>query len=426
VRPSALPAALRRDLSGFACLGGARALAALCGFAAVVLLARGLGPYEFGVWSLLLAVHGYALQFGELGLRSVLTAEAGAAPPRARALLPSYLALRTAASILAWLVALAVTALQAPAFLVPVALVFASLLPAALQFDWIPLARGRAFLAAFLFLARPTGFLLLLLPWALLGGDLRQLALLYLLGWTLAAAAALPALRLLPERGVPPARPARILLRRGLPLCVTNLSSQAQYTLDLLVAGAVLGAAAVGEFYLAHAIAMAGLVFANAAGQLALARMSPLARRPAAFGLRLRGELRVVTVTALSLGAAMILVAPWLVPLAFGDAYPRTPLLLVWLLPWFLLQHLTTLLQGTLAAVGRERRVLAGNLAMLAVLVPGLAVAAWIGDLRGFAAARALAELARLLTLHRAVRGPLACADEAPREGRKTVPLPSP
>ncbi len=426
MRPSALSAALRRDLPGLACLGGARAVAALCGFAAVVLLARGLGPYEFGVWSLLLAVHGYALQFGELGLRSVLTAEAGASPSRARALLPSYLTLRTAASTLAWLAGFVFTALHAPVFLVPVALVFASLLPAAVQFDWIALARERAVLASLLFLVRPAGFLVLLLPWSLLGGDLGQLALLYLLGWILAAAFALPALRLLPRGGAPPPRPVRTLLRRGLPLCITNLTSQAQYTLDLLVAGAVLGAAAVGEFYLAHAIAMAGLVFANAAGQLALARMSPLARRPAAFGLRLRGEIRIVAVTALSLGAAMILLAPWLVPFAFGDAYPRTPLLLVWLLPWFLLQHPTTLLQGTLAAVGRERRVLAGNLAMLAVLVPALAVAAWTADLRAFAAARALAELARLLTLHRAVRGPLARAGGAPREGRETVPLPSP
>ena len=420
--PRARLVALWRRLSGLAFLGGARAVAALCGFAAVTLLARRLPPYEFGLWSLMLAIHGYALQGAELGLRSVLTAEAGASPARARALLPAYLRLRTGAALALLAVGATTTALALPALLPAVLLLFASLFPAAVQFDWIPLARERPGLASLLFLVRPIAYLMLLALWWAADSGLPGLAAAYLAAWSLAAAVSLPALRLLPAGGGVP-RTGHGLLRRGLPLCVVSLTSQAQYTLDLLVAGFVLGAAAAGQFYLAHAIAMAGLVFANAAGQLALARMGGLTAAPA-FGARLRGELRVVLGTALALGLAMVLLAPWLVPLAFGPAYGFVPWLLLWLLPWFLLQHLTTVLQGTLAAVGRERRVLAGNLAMLAVLLPALALAAWLGDLRAFAAARTLAELARLLTLHAAVRGRLAGTARPAETGTALQPSP--
>ncbi len=426
MRPPAAVAAFWHRHSGLVFLGGARAVAALSGFLAVSLLTRGLTPYEFGVWSLLLALHAYALQLGELGLRSVMTAEAGAAPARARALLLPCLRIRWSASALALTGAVVGTVILAPAFLLPAVLVFASLFPATVQFDWIALARGRATLASLLFLVRPASFLLLVVLWWWSGGGLASLALAYVAGWTLAALAALPSLALLPPAGDPPAGARRRLLRRGLPLCAVSFTSEAQYTLDLLVAGLVLGAAAVGEFYLAHAIAMAGLVFANAAGQLALARMSALAERPLAFGQRLRSELGIVFVTALSLGLVMVTVAPHVVPYAFGAAYGHAAILLVWLLPWFLLQHLTTVLQSTLAAVGRERRVLTGNLAMLAVLLPALAVAAWIGDLRAFAAARGLAEAARLLTLHRAVKGPLAAAAKPFGDPGKKALLPSP
>jgi len=98
-----------------------------------------------------------------------------------------------------------------------------------------------------------------------------------------------------------------------------------------------------------------------------------------------------------------------------------------WLLPWFLLQHLTTLLQAGLTAAGRERAVLRANLVLLLALAPGLALAALGGSLAGFAAARSAAELARLAALGIALRHAARGSRRRPPGGRfQSSPAPAP
>jgi hypothetical protein len=96
--------------------------------------------------------------------------------------------------------------------------------------------------------------------------------------------------------------------------------------------------------------------------------------------------------------------------------------MLLTLLPWFLLQHPTTLLQGALTAAGRGRCVLRCNLVMVTALAPALALAAASGSLLLFAAARAVGEAARLAALLAALP-PEARAALLPKPCRP-VPLP--
>ncbi len=91
--------------------------------------------------------------------------------------------------------------------------------------------------------------------------------------------------------------------------------------------------------------------------------------------------------------------APWLLPTLFGAEHAAAVPVLLWLLPWFVLQHPTTVVQSALTAAGREAAVLRANLLAVAVLVPALALAAAGGSLEGFALARLAAELARLAAL---------------------------
>ena len=66
----------------------------------------------------------------------------------------------------------------------------------------------------------------------------------------------------------------------GAMLALVTLTNQAQLSADLLVVGWSLGAPQAGDYYLASQILVAGLLFANAAGQIALARLPGLAARP--------------------------------------------------------------------------------------------------------------------------------------------------
>ena len=166
-----------------------------------------------------------------------------------------------------------------------------------------------------------------------------------------------------------------------------------------LVVGARFGPADAAFYHLASAVLVAGLVVANGLGQAALARMAARATLPAAFRAALMADLKLVLGVALTVAVTMLVVAPVLLPLAFGQAYAPAAALLVWLLPWFVLQHATTVLLAAMIAARQTAQLLWTTGWMVATLLPALALAWLIGDLRAFAVARGLAELVRLVVL---------------------------
>ena len=376
-------------------LAGARAGSAALGCLGSVLIARLLAPSALGSWGLALAVQGWALHLGEFGLRSVVTSEAARRPSSLGPLLRRYLRLRLSITI-----AVVIAVVLGADFVVPEArplLVLAALaLPAAaLQLDWIPLVRGQEGRAAALLMVRPAAFLALVV--ALRPAEAVGLAAVWLGAWVIAAAVSWEGLGTM-GRDAAPASGA--LLRRGAPLCVVTCLNQAQLSLDLLVVGAVLGTVVAGDYWLASQIAVAGLVMANAANQLALARIAALPEdevRPA-----VGRELRLLLAAAFALAGALVAAQP-LIPHLFGQAHAGAGRVLLWLLPWLVLQHPTALLQGALAARGRGAAVLGATIAGVITLGLGLAAAVWIATPAAFACARGLAELTRLVVLARAL-----------------------
>lgn len=383
-------------------MGGSRVAAAGLGFIATLMIARSLEPAAMGLWSMALALQGLALQLGEAGLRSVAIAELAREPLLARQLLRRVIGLRLLFStgiVLAGSLAATQLGIGDPWL---TCLLLTSLWPIALQLDWLPMAQGRNRLAAGLLLARPVVFvvLLLLAPWA---GEPHALAGLFLAAWWLAAIASWPCLALAdgrPRAKKAPPRPLS-LLRLALPVACAMLASQLLIGLDILVVGARFGPADAAFYHLASAILVAGLVAANGIGQAALARMGARAATPADFRDALLADLKLVLGIAAIGAIAAIAVAPALLPLAFGPAYAPVADLLVWLLPWFVLQHATTVLQAAMTAARLGDRLLRASGWMVAALVPALALAWLIGDLRAFALARGTAELVRLVVLWR-------------------------
>ncbi|GBD43041.1 hypothetical protein HRbin40_00504 [bacterium HR40] len=384
-------------------LASARAVATGAGFLVALLLARALGPRDYGTWAMLVALQGQALLLADCGLRSVATADCGLDAARLRATLWRYLGLRLAlASVVTGLglpVAWALTSATGPALWL-----FSCLFASALFCDWIALARGRSLEAALPLALRPLSFasglaLLLLVSPAL---SLDAVAFCCAISWWLAALASLPAVRHLPPpRGHPTATPS--LLRRALPLGASSVLAQLLLGLDVLLLGWWLDAAQAGIYQLAAGVLTAALVFANAAGQLVLARAgrlrgeSPTALTGPTF--RLFGLLATGGGLAVGIG----LLAPLLLPLVFGEPFAASVAVLHALLPWFVLQHAGSFLVGLASGLARERAVLAAHLWALAVFALALPVALWSGDLAWVALCRGLAELVRCLQLSFAI-----------------------
>jgi lipopolysaccharide exporter len=404
------PGAASRRL---AVLALARGGAALLGLAGVLVVAHALSAEELGRWSLALAIQGYALHLGEFGLRGVVTTEAARVGRRLPELLARYLRLRLTLSALALGAVLLGCALLRPADLLLVGLVGASILPIALQLDWLALVDDRNALAAALLLARPLAFLALL---GLLPHEPGTAAIAgcFLAAWVLAAIVSWTSLDRPAGSGPGVVPIPAAMLRRGGSLAVVTLTNQAQLSADLLVVGLVLGAADAGDYYLAGQILVAALLFANAAGQIALARLPALAGEPERLRAVLGAEMARLLWFAVMAALVIAVAAPPIVPGLFGAEHAGAAEALLWLLPWFVLQHPTTLLQAALTAAGREDQVVCANGVAIAVLLPVLAMAALEPDLAGFAVARSGAEAARvaalLLSLRRGFARPAAAA----------------
>lgn len=364
----------------------------------MLVTAHKAGPAGIGVWSMALAIQGYALHLGELGLRSVVTAEAIRTRGGARALVPGYLALRLTVSAAVVAAALALVALLLPDHLALMGVVLLSLVPIALQLDWVSLVDGRNGWAGLPLVARPAAFLLAILAWPAPLTPL-AIALAFLGSWIFAALlAALPLG--LPGRvgGDEPAPPRRSMLRAGLGFAAVTLLAQLPLSADLLVVGWSLGVEAAGLYYLATAIAVAATVLANAAGQLALARAGATRGRQESIRQAARG-LAATGTAAGAAAALLLLLGGVLLPLALGPTFAAAGTLLAWLAPWVVLVHMTTPLQAMLGAAGRQRGALRANLAMAILLAPLLGLAAWLAEPWAFALARAVAEAARLALL---------------------------
>ena len=388
----------RKQLFDLGFLGGSRALAALLGFLAVTLVARRLDAAELGIWGLALAVQGYVLQLGEFGLRSVVTAEAGRVPGRARYLLRRYLILRCGITAIAFASLLLVLAWFVTSDRATLVLVAFTAFIVALQLDWIDLAEGRMVAVAILQLARPFFFLMLLLFLPSIH-TASNLAIVLMIAWALAVLGSWTALWRARPRRAERAPNSLHLLAMGWPIMLVAVLSQAQLSLDLIVVGWLMGTAAAGHYYLAAAIVTAGLVIANAVGQQTLARLASGEPDKAEIAERLRHRLALIALLTVPIVVVFAFIAPSLVPFFFGIEHQDASILIVWFIPWFVLQNITTVLQGGLIATRRQPELLRANLVMLLVTIPAIGLASMGQGLGWFALARAAGELARMISL---------------------------
>lgn len=386
------------ELSGLAL---ARLLAALFGFLVTTLLARALGPADYGRLAMLLALQGQALLFAELGLRSVVTADCGDNPAAVRGTLHAYLGLRLAFAAVVAAIGLSLALKFVPGSAAAATVLLSALFASALLCDWVALARGHAVEASLPLLLRPCVPALALSTLFACGGAIAfEAAAAWLAaGWWVAALVSLAALRHLPKTTDASATAVMTLLSRAVPLGLAGVAAQALLAVDIVLIGLFFGPAQAGHYQIAAGVLTAGLAFANAASQLGLARAGRFRERVGAQKQALLFGLTAMLGLGFSLAAVAALLAPLVLPTLFGEAYRPAADMLLWLLPWFALQHASGWLQGVLAALARERAVFCANLAALAVALSLFGLAGWLADPRIMALGRGAAEAVRILLL---------------------------
>jgi O-antigen/teichoic acid export membrane protein len=390
------------ELTGLAL---ARLLAALLGFLVTTLLARALGPADYGRLAMLLALQGQALLFAEWGLRSVVTADCGSNPADVRRSLAGYFGLRLALAGAVATIGLTIADRLVPGSAVSALVLLSALFASALLCDWVALARGHAVEASLPLLLRPGVSALALSALTACGMpiSLEGAAVWLTAGWWVAALVSLAALRHLPKTKGAHTTAVTTLLCRAVPLGLAGVAAQALLAVDILLIGLCFGAAQAGHYQIAAGVLTAGLIFANAASQLGLARAGRLRDRRGEHKQVVLSGLTAVVGLGLSLAAVAACLGPLVLPRLFGEAYRPAADMLLWLLPWFTLQHASAWLQGVLAALARERAVLGANLAALAVALSLFGLAGWLGDPHIMAVGRGAAEAVRTLLLFRAV-----------------------
>jgi len=393
----------RESLSGLINLGGSRLILTGLSFVSSILIARNLGAEQLGVFALMTGAFAYVSIFSEFGLRSTVTAEASRRDSTG-AVFGIYLRLRLMICVATYIAVMAVTWLLYKPFVQPTALIMLSIFFFALQIDWILLINRQYHAAGWIALTRWVAYLGMIAIvthfWQL---DLKLLAQIFLYSWVIAAFFSWVAVfrsggSLRPREGetAPEARP---LIKSGAAVLGATLISQALQNADLLWVGKAFGASDAGHYYLASSIVGAGLIFANAIGQMATAQYALLRNDPTAIATKLKTDLRLMLLTSITISIAFYIAAP-ATQFLFGQQYEAVAELIRHFIPYAILYHAWSLYFCILIALGLEKNLLISNIITIALMPPLLLFATSTENLQHIAFAKAGLLAGGILLMH--------------------------
>jgi O-antigen/teichoic acid export membrane protein len=324
VSAAAAPDTARRMGAAALILGGRRLIVTALSIVATAIVARHLGPGEFGGLAAGIAVFGLALAASDLGFTLILGREMAVDEPGRGRLLRAVLQVQTAWSVLLALVVFGLgllSGLDTPrgsvlAILAPA--VAASGLAGARQLFFVRYeTRTLATIDLVLNVLQAGGIVIVVLLGAGPGGVAVALAAGTIFNSVLVALRAMQ--RVDDARPTPTDR--RLMLRRALPFGISSLLGSLYFSIDLVFLGWLVSPADVGNYaaavkVLAFLVALPGLVMSAALPGLA----AEASDRAALAQLAARVSHWTATLL-LPFSVGMALFAGDLVPLAFGAEY---------------------------------------------------------------------------------------------------------
>lgn len=384
----------RETILGLISFGGSRLLLTGMSFISSMLIARALGAEQLGEFSLITGVFAYVSIFADFGLRSTITAEASRRG-NADSVIPIYIKLRLVIATFLYAATLTAVWLFYRQHIQSTALIMLSIFFSALQFDWILIVNRQYQTAGWIAITRGAAYLLLIVAsmhfWHL---TLDVLALIFLFSWIIAALcswiAAIRWSRSQLSRNDEPVPDSAQLLKKGGPVLGATLVSQALQNADLLWVGHIFGTSDAGQYYLASSVIGAGLVFANATGQLANSQYATIKDAPISVGEKLKSDIRLLLIITSVVSVVLYVTAPHLVPTIFGNAFSTAGRLILSFLPYLILYHLWSLLFMASIALGLEKKLFRAKLATILLLPGTLATVSILQTLSSLAVAKGL------------------------------------
>lgn len=366
----------------------------LSGLVVGILAARLLSPADFGIFAVALTVHAIVINVSDLGVSAYLVRHDGdideAAPTVTTIALVTSAVLAAVMMSAAPVIARELGAVEAAdavrALSITVVLAGVSAVPNAILIrefrqDKRFAAESASFVTstAVLIPLALAGFGAMALAWSRVAGHVVSTTLFIVLSRRFYA----PRVNM---------RQLALLVAFGLPLVGNTLLGFAISNLDYVVVGRMLGAEALGAYYLAYNLASwPFMLLSPVLAGVALAAFARLRASPERLASAITGSLSVALAVAMPLSAVLVFLPVPLIESVYGSKWAATagPLMVIAL--YGALRVPVDVLSNAAIALGRTRQLLACQLAYCVALAPLMVVLVSLQGVVGAALAHLLA-----------------------------------
>ena len=383
------------DIAG---MGLARVASSVLSFVTLSLIARSIIPEDLGLYSIVLAMYAYVGLLSEFGLRSLALSES-AGPEIDKDHMLSFVYARLIVSIVVLGASALICSFIYPQDFLLVCLIFAAVIPVALQIDWILMLEGQYHLASLVVVIRSISFLAFVSVFVLTSSlQIHSLALAFFLSWVVSSISSwLFSIRLkntkLSTESIQNAwKSVSSYLKRGWPIVAGSLVAQLFANSDLLWIGYFSGRENAAYYYIASGVTTAALCFANALSQYVLSRYGKHKNQD--DKTKLKEEVSRDTLLAMLLSVVLCVgfsvFGPWLLPIIFGEQYTIAARILPAFTIYLLAYHFYAILYASYVAFGYQAEALRRlSISVIALVILFLA-ASTFGTLEYYAYAKGI------------------------------------
>lgn len=350
-----------QTLSGLINLSSTRFITLVVTLISTTVVARSLGPTEYGLLVWITSIYAYLMIGAEFGSRTIVMSEASALKSCAP-LMSSYLRFRILSGIMFFAVGMCILNFYDSSLLGLGFGVFITLMASPFLFDWALMVQGSYFLAGATLTIRACAYLLAVATARILNMlSLSFVAVAFPLSWFVAAFSSYLFYRKSYSPShiqIDPVDMTPKFLRSGLYVVGSSFVSQTFQNADLIWIGLFHSASETGTYGLAATLVTAGSLFGNALGQVALSKYGVYKNNQEQLLPQFRKDMWLTLSLASTVSIGCAVCGPIFVPIIFGIRFAESATLLLAFIPYLFLQHGFIVIYSVFLSVNLERQTL--------------------------------------------------------------------